>query len=109
MSNLVTVSEEAKNFIKNLLEENEKEDHGVRIYLAGMGCAGPQFGMAFQDGPKEGDNEEDVGDFSFYFDEETAESLNGAMIDYVETPEGGGLVIQNPNLSGCSACGGGCN
>ena len=105
---MVTVSEEAKNFIKNLLEENEK-DGGVRIYLAGMGCAGPQFGMAFQEAPKEGDKEEDVGDFSFYYDEETAESLDGATIDYVKTPQGGGLVIQNPNLSGCSACGGGCN
>ena len=106
---MVTISDEALKFINELLEKNEKKGHGIRIYLAGMACSGPQFGMAFQDGPKEGDLEEKMDGFSFYFDEETQMALNGARIDLVETAHGSGLIIQNPSISGCSACGGSCH
>lgn len=105
---MVTVSDEALKFINELLETNNKKGHGVRIYLAGVGCSGPQFGMAFQDGTKEGDVEEKLPGFSFYYDEETQMALDGASIDLVETSNGSGLIIQNPNVSGCSACGGSC-
>ncbi len=106
---MVTVSEEAVKFIKDLLVKNEKQGQGVRIYLAGVGCSGPQFGMAFQEKKKEGDMEQKVDGFSFFYDEETQESLEGCTIDFIETPQGSGLIIQNPNVSGCGSCGGGCH
>jgi iron-sulfur cluster assembly accessory protein len=105
---MVTISDEALKFINELLETNDKKGYGVRIYLAGVGCSGPQFGMAFQDGVKEGDFEEKFPGFSFYYDEETQMALDGASIDLVETANGSGLIIQNPNVSGCSSCGGSC-
>ena len=54
---MVEVSAEAVNFINDLLQKNDKAGYGIRIYLAGMGCSGPQFGMAFQEKVKEGDHE----------------------------------------------------
>jgi len=106
---MVTISDEALKFINELLEKNGKTGHGIRIYLAGMACSGPQFGMAFQDEAKEGDVEEKLNGFSFYYDDETKTALDGATIDVVDTAQGSGLIIQNPALSGCSACGGGCH
>ena len=106
---MVTVSEEAVKFRNDLLVKNEKQGQGVRIYLAGVGCSGPQFGMAFQEKKKEGDMEQKVDGFSFFYDEETRESLEGCTIDFIETPQGSGLIIQNPNVSGCGSCGGGCH
>ena len=64
---MVTVSTEAIKFINDLLEKNEKKGYGIRIYLAGMGCSGPQFGMAFQEKKNSDDNEEKVDGFSFLF------------------------------------------
>ena len=103
---MVTISDEAIKFINELIEKNEKKGHGVRVYLVGMACSGPQFGMAFQEGAKEGDHEERVDGFSFYYDQETKDALEDAVIDFVETPQGGGLIIQNPTMSGCAGCSG---
>lgn len=106
VTHMVEVSAEAVNFINDLLKKNDKAGYGIRIYLAGMGCSGPQFGMAFQEKIKEGDNEQKMDGFSFYFDDETAEMLEGSTVDYIETPAGSGLIVNNPNMK--SACGGSC-
>ncbi len=103
---MVDVSAEAVNFIKDLLQKNDKTGYGIRIYLAGMGCSGPQFGMAFQESLKEGDREQKAEGFSFYFDDEAAEMLEGSTVDYIETPAGSGLIVNNPNVK--SSCGGSC-
>jgi len=104
---MVTVSAEAIKFINDLLEKNDKKGQGIRIYLAGMGCSGPQFGMAFQDGKKEGDSQQEVDGFSFYYDEETSELLEGSTVDYIETPAGSGLIVNNPNIKPtCGSCAG---
>jgi iron-sulfur cluster assembly accessory protein len=104
---MVTVSTEAINFIKDLLEKNDKKGYGIRIYLAGVGCSGPQFGMAFQEKKKDEDNEQKVDGFSFFYDEETEEMLEGSTVDYIETPSGAGLIVNNPNLrSACGSCSG---
>jgi len=106
---MFTVSDEAVKFINELIEKNDKKGYGIRVYLAGMACSGPQFGMAFQESIKEGDLEEKMDGFSFYFDEETKKALEGAVIDVIETPQGKGLIVENPSVTGCSACGGGCH
>ncbi len=100
------VTDEATKFITDLLEKNDKKGWGVRIYLAGMGCSGPQFGMAFQEKKKEEDQEQKVNGFSFFYDEETKELLEGSTVDYIETPNGAGLIVNNPSFN--PACGGSC-
>ncbi len=103
---MVEVSTEAIKFINDLLEKNSKKGYGIRIYLAGMGCSGPQFGMAFQEKKNSEDTEQKVDGFSFYYDAETKEMLEGSTVDYIETPNGSGLIVNNPNLK--SSCGGSC-
>jgi iron-sulfur cluster assembly accessory protein len=104
---VVEVSSEAIKFISDLLEKNNKKGFGIRIYLAGMGCSGPQFGMAFQEKKNEEDHEQKVDGFSFYYDGETQEMLEGSTVDYIETPSGAGLIVNNPSLK--SSCGGSCS
>jgi iron-sulfur cluster assembly accessory protein len=107
---MVTVTDEASKYIMDLIAKNNKSGFGIRIYLAGMGCSGAQFGMAFQKDPKEGDIEEKLDGFSVYYDEETKEVLDACTVDFVETPYGSGLVVNNPNaVSSCGSCGSGCH
>ncbi|MEM2979118.1 MAG: iron-sulfur cluster assembly accessory protein [Methanomassiliicoccales archaeon] len=106
---MVYITEEANKFINDLIEKNDKKGYGIIIYIAGIGCSGPQFGMAFQEKKEEGDVEDKQEGFSFYYDEETQELLEGCKIDYIETPQGSGLIIHNPNINGCDSCGGGCH
>ncbi len=66
--------------------------------------------MSFQKDAKEGDIEQKLDGFSVYYDEETKEVLDACTVDFVETPYGSGLVVNNPNASGgCGSCGGGCH
>ena len=104
---MVNVSKEAEEFIVDLLKQNDKSDYGIKVFVAGMACAGPQFGMKFQESKEEGDVEEVKEGFSLYYDADAVELLDGCVIDFIRTPEGEeGLVINNPSFAGCGSCSG---
>jgi len=107
---LLKVTPDAEKFVLELLDKNNKKDHGVKIYMAGMACSGPQFGMSFQKEKDEGDTELKMSGFSFFIDEEAKEALEECVVEYVDDPNfGTGLTISNPKAKGCSSCGGGCH
>lgn len=106
---MVTITDDAVKYINNLLEENNKVGFGIKIYLSGMACSGPQFGMSFQEKAGVGEETFENKGFSFFFDSETKEALDPCIIEFVEDPNfGTGLAIRDPNAKGCSSCGGGC-
>ncbi len=106
---MVTVTAEASKYITDLIQKNNKQGYGIRVFLSGMGCSGPQFGMSFQQGKKEGDVEQKSEGFSLFYDDETKTLLDECTVDFIETPYGSGLIVNNPNAAGCSTCGGGCH
>jgi len=106
---MVKITADAEKFINDLLEKNQKIGYGVKIYLSGIACSGPQFGMSFQNGAPEGDIVDNSAKFEMYYDKETQEALEGCVIEFIDDPNfGTGLTIRNPNFSGCSSCGSGC-
>ncbi|MDR1690306.1 MAG: iron-sulfur cluster assembly accessory protein [Candidatus Methanoplasma sp.] len=108
---MVQITPDAEKFIMELLEKNQKTGYGIKVYLAGMACSGPQFGMSFQQGSAEGDTvDKSATGFEIYYDEETGKALEGCIIEFVDDPNfGTGLTIRDPSFSGCSSCGGGCH
>ena len=107
---MVTVTADAAKFISELLEKNNKVGYGVKIYLAGMACSGPQFGMSFQEKKEEGDIAFQTNGLSLFYDTETAKELDECVIEFIDDPNyGTGLTINNPNIKGCSSCGGSCH
>ncbi|MDR0509355.1 MAG: iron-sulfur cluster assembly accessory protein [Candidatus Methanoplasma sp.] len=107
---MVQITAGAEKFINELLEKNQKIGYGIKIYLSGIACSGPQFGMSFQ----ESATDEDVVDksassFNIYYDKDTQEALEGCVIEFIDDPNfGTGLTIRDPSFSGCSSCSGGC-
>ena len=53
---MVSITADAEKFINDLLEKNQKVGYGIKIYLSGFACSGPQFGMSFQEKAADGDN-----------------------------------------------------
>ena len=47
--------------------------------------------------------------FSLYYDDETNTLLQDCSVDFIETPYGSGLIVNNPNAAGCDTCGGSCH
>ena len=107
---MVTITDDAVKFINDLLAKNNKSGYGIKIYLAGMACSGPQFGMSFQEKAAEGEIVIEENGFNFFCDAETKEALDPCVIEFIDDPNyGTGLTIRDPNAKGCASCGGGCH
>ncbi len=107
---MVEVTDKAAAELKSLLEEQEKQDHALRIFVAGMSCCGVQYGMSLENEISEEHDlvVEDNG-LKIVMNKDDAEGLENAKIDYVDGPSGKGFIIDNPDGASCgSSCGGGC-
>jgi len=105
---MVTMTERAATEITGLLKQQSKEDHKLRVWIAGGGCSGFQYGMALDDQATADDMSFDSHGVTVLVDPMSHQYLDGAEIDFVETVMGGGFKVNNPNASSCGSCGGGC-
>jgi len=101
---MVEITPEAEKFLYDVLKQNDKSGYGILIYVAGFASSGPQFGMSFQNGAKDGDIVDHTSDkFEIFYDEETKEELDKCIIEFIDDPNfGAGLTIRNPNFDGCA-------
>lgn len=107
----ISITPLAAENVRKLLADKGMSDHYLRIYVAGIGCSGPQYGLALDQEARESDTLVEAHDVRILVDENSLNFLDGATIDYAETPQGGGFKIDNPNpvaASACGTCGGGC-
>jgi iron-sulfur cluster assembly protein len=102
---MITISDSAANKAKAVLEQRGKPQAALRIFVAGGGCSGPQFGMALAENAESDDAEFEFGGVRFLVDAESAPFLDGAQVDYVEDVIRSGFTIFNPNIQ---QSGGGC-
>ena len=91
--------------IQNILKERGVPDHGLRVFIAGGGCSGMQYGMALESQSQDMDQVLDVNGIKLYVDPTSAEYLYGATIDYEDNLMSGGFRIENPNAASTCRCG----
>ena len=102
----VNMTESAANVVRNLLQEKNIPNHMLRIFVAGGGCSGMQYGMAFEATPRAGDTVlEPYSGVKVVIDPMSAGYLLGANIDYVDSLMGGGFRIDNPQAVSSCGCG----
>jgi iron-sulfur cluster assembly accessory protein len=89
--------------VKSLRQEQNKPDHGLRVFVAGRSCSGLQYGMAFESEPREQDNVFDHDGVKLIVDPTSLMYMDGAKIDFAENIRGGSFHIDNPNIA--TACG----
>lgn len=101
---MLTISEKAEQMIRDLMKE-EKDSIGLRVYVRGGGCNGYQYGMAFETKAGDDDTIIEKGDVKVIMDSQSAPMLNGAEVDYVDSIQGSGFTIKNPNAKTTCGCG----
>ncbi len=101
---MITLTASAEIKLKNFLAEQGDVVTGVRISVAGGGCSGFQYGMTF-DSEKPGDLIQDVNGLNIYMDSESVPLLQGLEINYVDSLDGAGFQITNPNAKSSCGCG----
>lgn len=102
---MVTLSERAASEVKGLLEQQQKPDAMLRVFVAGGGCSGFQYGMSLEEEASEGDQTFDISGVKVIVDPRSAMYMEGAEIDYVDSMMGGGFKIDNPNAASSCGCG----
>ena len=102
---MINLSERAATEIKGLLEQQDKKDAMLRVFVSGGGCSGFQYGMSLEDAVMEGDTEFVINGVNVIIDPRSATYLQGAEVDYVDSMMGGGFKIDNPNAVSSCGCG----
>ncbi len=108
---MITITELANEKVKDVIQaQNIADDRFLRIGIAGGGCSGLRYALAF-------DNQFDpLTDARFEADgiaivtrKKFAEFLDGTVIDFKQTDTAAGFSIENPNFpsgAGCAGCAG---
>ena len=110
-ANAVTInlSTAASDAVKNILNERKLEGYALRVYVAGGGCCGVNFGMALDNNFRDVDTTFEINGVKVVVDEVSIDYLRGASIDFVNDPvRGAGFAVDSPNAKGHSHSEGGC-
>src|SRR5262245_32057298 len=96
----LTLSIAASDAIKNILTERNLEGYALRVYVAGGGCCGVNFGMALDNNFRDVDTTFEVDGVKVVVDEVSIDYLRGAHIDFVDDAvRGEGFAVRRPNVT----------
>lgn len=104
---IVDITEGAANAVLGLLSRKNlsTDDYALRVFVAGGGCSGFQYGMALTNEIRETDFVVNSYGVKVIIDEVSLDYMRGSMIDYVDDVMGSGFKIENPNAVASCGCG----
>ena len=105
---MISISEAATEKVRELLDGEEQQNRALRVFVRGMSCSGPAFGMALDDTSRPDDTIAEQFGIKIVVDQQSAQYVEGAEIDWVDSLMGKGFTINNPNAAKASGGGGGC-
>ncbi len=105
MTEEIQITESAFEMVRNLLNQKEVPDHGLRIFVSGGGCSGMQYGMALEPEARPTDHIVEANGIKIFVDATSMMYLTGSVVDYEDSLMGGGFRIDNPNAVSSCGCG----
>lgn len=96
---------ETVDAIKTVIAQQADKPNTIRVFLAGMGCSGPSFGLALDD-QKETDLVDPETGINFIMDTDLFNQFGDIKVEFRET--GYYVAPINQVESTCGSCGGGC-
>jgi iron-sulfur cluster assembly accessory protein len=109
ISTTVMLTPAAAEAVKGILMERKLDGYALRVYVAGGGCCGVNFGMALDNNIRDVDTTFEANGVQVVVDETSIDYLRGASIDFVNDPvRGAGFAVDSPNAKSHSHGEGGC-
>ncbi len=103
---MITLTSEAAQEVKRLVEKEQKPNLGLRVGVKGGGCSGMTYVLAIEDTtPKPYDTVFEQDGIKIIVDAKSHLYLDGTTIGYTSGLMGGGFEFQNPLAKKSCGCG----
>jgi iron-sulfur cluster assembly accessory protein len=102
---IVNITEKAAQKIQQLMASENNPNLALRVAVVGGGCSGYSYGMSFAEGGRPDDIASEQHGIKVIVDPASAPLLQGAQIDFIESIQGTGFSITNPNAKSSCGCG----
>ena len=102
---MIEVTQNAARQLRRLLDEQKQSaGKGLRVQITKGGCSGLHYEMTLGE-KKAGDAVVERDGVQFFIDQESADYLRGATLDYRDGLTASGFQFVNPNASRTCGCG----
>jgi iron-sulfur cluster assembly accessory protein len=101
----ITLTDKAAEKIKEFTAgRDDAGEQALRVAVRGGGCSGFEYALAL-DSPKEDDHVFEHQGVSVVVDKMSMQFVFGSEVDYVESLQGAGFSVNNPNVVAACGCG----
>jgi iron-sulfur cluster assembly accessory protein len=102
---LISLTDDAVGQLRTMIEKKGNPSLALRVWVQAGGCSGFSYGMALDDSPLSDDVISEVSGLKVIVDATSAQHLQGAKVDYVDSLMGAGFTVLNPNAVSSCGCG----
>ena len=103
-TSIINMTPAAADKVRELLAQENDPSLALRVFVAGGGCSGLQYGMTL-DEEQDGDTVITISGFHILVDEMSMGYIDGSEIDYVDSLMGAGFTVNNPQAVSSCGCG----
>jgi len=101
----VTITDGAALKVRNLLDQEGRDDLRLRVAVQPGGCSGLIYQLFFDERLMDDDLVVDFNGVEVVVDKMSSPYIDGATVDFEDTIQKQGFTIDNPNAQGSCACG----
>ena len=103
---MITFTDRGAEKVKEFLASQgaDVSTSGLRVGVRGGGCSGFQYQLAFDD-QHDGDAIFEDQGLRILVDNQSLPYVDGSSIDYVDSLQGAGFQVNNPNVVAACGCG----
>jgi iron-sulfur cluster assembly protein len=103
---MITLTDKGAEKVREFLDSQSAvaDAAGLRVGVRGGGCSGFQYALAF-DQQRDGDTVIEDKGIRLLVDTQSLPYVSGSTIDFVESLQGAGFKVDNPNVVAACGCG----
>jgi iron-sulfur cluster assembly protein len=103
---MITITDKGAEKVHDFLasQSTDVSNAGLRVGVRGGGCSGFQYNLAF-DEQRDGDVVFESHGLKLLVDGPSLPYVSGSTIDYVDSLQGAGFQVNNPNVVAACGCG----
>ena len=99
------ITENAAKKLKEILKSRKKENYSLRIKVMPGGCSGYQYAFELDTKENKDDQVIKMEGVKFVVDPDSFSLIRGSRVDYIDSLQGAGFKISNPNAVKTCGCG----